>query len=107
MRGRALPVQDTIKTVADGRVSGTIPRECLVAVQTPQLFSFSVLYGCYERVIENEILCTDDASVLEWCGREVLVYPGQKENLKITTPEDYDYAQFIWAKRKKEVPLCE
>ena len=103
----AVAVQDTVKTVAAGCIMATIPREHLVAAQTPQLFHFSTLFRCYEKALEEGAVCTDDASVLEWCGRDVLVYAGQKENMKITTPEDYDYALYLSARRKKEAGICE
>ena len=103
----AVAVQDTIKTVSDERITATVPREHLAAAQTPQLFRFATLFQCYEKVLEEGASCTDDASVLEWCGRDVLVYGGQKENMKITTPEDYDYAQYLLAKRRKVAGVCE
>lgn len=102
-----VPVQDTIKTVAQKQVTGTVPREYLVAVQTPQLFWFATLYQSYEKIIETGIVCTDDAGILEVQGKPVVVYPGQKRNLKITTPEDYDYGQFLLAREKKGAGLCE
>lgn len=102
-----VPLQDTVKTVSRGCVGGTVPRENLVAVQTPQLFRFTTLYQCYEKAMEAGIVCTDDAGVLEVCGKAVLVYPGQKDNLKITTPEDYAYGQYLLARREKGIGLCE
>lgn len=103
----AVAVQDTIKTVSEGYITATRPREHLATAQTPQLFHFPTLFQCYEKVIEEGALCTDDASVLEWCGRDVLIYPGQKENIKITTPEDYDYGLYLSAKRRKGAGVCE
>lgn len=102
-----VPVQDTIKTVAQNQVTGTVPREHLTAVQTPQLFWFATLYQCYERAMAERVLCTDDAGILEAAGKAVYLYPGQKQNLKITTPEDYAYGQFLWAQKKKEAGICE
>lgn len=102
-----VPVQDTIKTAAQNLVTGTVPREHLVAVQTPQLFWFTTLYQCYEKAMTEGILCTDDAGVLEANGKTVRIYQGQKNNLKITTPEDYTYVQFLWKQKKKENDVCE
>lgn len=102
-----VPVQDTIKTVSQNQVISTVPREDLVAVQTPQLFQFATLYHCYERAMAADVRYTDDAGVLEAVGKSVLVYPGQKQNLKITTAEDYAYGQFLWMSKKKEAGICE
>lgn len=97
----AVPVQDTIKTVCGQWVEQTLRRENLVAVQTPQLFDFSVLYDCYQKNLATGVICTDDAGMLEAQGKAVLIFPGQKTNIKITTPEDYAYGQFLWQKRQE------
>ncbi|MCI8336269.1 MAG: 2-C-methyl-D-erythritol 4-phosphate cytidylyltransferase [Peptococcaceae bacterium] len=102
-----VPLQDTVKTVSQGCVGCTVPREDLIAVQTPQLFRFTTLYRCYEKAMEAGIVCTDDAGILEVCGKAVLIYPGQKNNLKITTPEDYAYGQYLLAREKKGAGICE
>lgn len=98
----AVPIQDTVKQVEQGQIVKTLDRSSLVAVQTPQLFAFAPLFACYQKSIGQGKLFTDDAGMLEAAGETVLVYPGQKENMKLTTPEDFTYAQFLWAKKKNK-----
>lgn len=81
-----IPIKDTVKQVADGRVQCTLARETLVAVQTPQIFAFCSLKAMYEKVLGQSLL--DDAQVWEQSGQEVIVVAGDEDNLKITTPND-------------------
>lgn len=79
-----VPVIDTVKSVDHGFVSATIDRSRLVHVQTPQAFRASTL----RRGHESEPESTDDAAVVEALGVQVVVVPGEEENLKITSPAD-------------------
>ncbi len=86
-----LAVSDTLKRVerdVDGvlRVSHTVDRENLVAVQTPQAFRGEVL----RRAHEGNPDATDDAALLEALGAHVLVVEGETSNVKITHPRDWD-----------------
>jgi 2-C-methyl-D-erythritol 4-phosphate cytidylyltransferase len=77
---------DTIKVVDDaGRVTSTLDRRSLVAVQTPQAFRAEVLRRAHEHPAPG---ATDDAMLVEALGAAVCVVPGEPSNLKITTPED-------------------
>ena len=86
----AVPVTDTIKTVADGLVTGTLPRQALMAVQTPQGFSSDLLRQAHAHARETGLSVTDDASLLEALGHSVHVVEGEAANVKITRPEDLD-----------------
>lgn len=84
----AVPVTDTIKTVADGLVTGTLPRQALMAVQTPQGFSSDLLRRAHAHARETGLSVTDDASLLEALGHSVHVVEGEAANVKITNPDD-------------------
>jgi 2-C-methyl-D-erythritol 4-phosphate cytidylyltransferase/2-C-methyl-D-erythritol 2,4-cyclodiphosphate synthase len=84
----AIPVTDTIKQVENDHVLGTLARETLRAVQTPQLFPASLLRQIHEQALEEDWAVTDDASMIERAGYPVRIVPGETANLKITTPED-------------------
>ncbi|MBP2645664.1 MAG: 2-C-methyl-D-erythritol 2,4-cyclodiphosphate synthase [Firmicutes bacterium] len=99
----AVPVKDTIKSVADGVVATTLERGKLWAIQTPQVFESSLLKEAYERAEQDGFLGTDDASLLERIGVQVKVVTGSYENLKITTPEDLLVAEALI--RKGDKPL--
>lgn len=86
-----MPVKDTIKIIGeDGRAEATPDRSRLWQIQTPQVFSYDMIFDAYEWVIgQEDIAVTDDAMVLECAtGRKVKVIEGSYENIKITTPED-------------------
>jgi 2-C-methyl-D-erythritol 4-phosphate cytidylyltransferase/2-C-methyl-D-erythritol 2,4-cyclodiphosphate synthase len=91
----ALEVTDTIKRVdADGHVSGTIDRAHLRAVQTPQAFAFGPLLDAHRRAAkEGRHDFTDDAALAEWAGMTVSVFPGEANNVKLTTDEDFAKAE--------------
>jgi 2-C-methyl-D-erythritol 4-phosphate cytidylyltransferase len=81
----AVPVIDTIRRM-DGNSSYTIPRNELVAIQTPQCFKSDILKEAYETEYRN--IFTDDASVVEHMGHSVDIVEGNRRNIKITTRED-------------------
>lgn len=82
----AVPVRDTLKQVDDKDVvATTVPRDHLVAVQTPQGFKASALR---EAHVVSDGDASDDASMVEENGGRVLVIPGDPRNLKVTYPED-------------------
>jgi 2-C-methyl-D-erythritol 4-phosphate cytidylyltransferase len=89
-----LAVADTIKRVHSGRVVETLDRNELVAVQTPQAFRAEALRRAHARAPE----ATDDASLLEALGLNVVVVPGEYHNLKLTSPEDLATAE-KWSNR--------
>jgi len=95
----ALPATETIKVVVEGKVSRTLPREQLWLVQTPQVFRKSLLLEAFERAREEGWTVTDDASLVECLGATVAVVPGERTNIKVTTPEDLEWGEWFLSKR--------
>ena len=101
----ACHVKDTIKMAdANGKVTQTLDRNYLWQVQTPQAFSYELVRGAYDQLMEAEALqqgVTDDAMVVERCGgvRVRMIY-GSYENLKVTTPEDLILAEALLSARR-------
>lgn len=88
-----LPVTDTIKLVEGERVSATLPRHRLMAVQTPQGFALDALKAAHAAHAAaaaegGAAPVTDDAMLMEAAGHTVRIVAGEKTNLKITTAED-------------------
>jgi 2-C-methyl-D-erythritol 4-phosphate cytidylyltransferase len=79
-----LAVADTLKRVDDVRVTATVDRVGLVAVQTPQAFAADILRAAHAG--EGE--ATDDAALVEELGGTVVVVAGDPRNLKVTGPAD-------------------
>lgn len=97
----AVPVKDTIKTADAGRrVTGTPERRTLWAVQTPQAFRRSLLEAAHEAAERQAFTGTDDASLVERLGLPVQLVEGSYDNIKITTPEDLEWAESYLARRE-------
>jgi 2-C-methyl-D-erythritol 4-phosphate cytidylyltransferase len=79
-----VPVGDTVKQVEGSRVVATLPRDELVAVQTPQAFRAEALRAAHASGAEG----TDDAALVEAIGGTVVVVPGDPVNFKVTAPDD-------------------
>jgi 2-C-methyl-D-erythritol 4-phosphate cytidylyltransferase len=90
-----LPVVDTVKRVADGRVLETLDRETLGAAQTPQGFRFELLARAYEAAFREKVTLTDEAMAVERLGGTVRAVAGSARNRKITTPEDLAWAEGV------------
>lgn len=92
----AVPVKNTIKIInTEGIVISTPARSALQAVQTPQIFRADLLKKAYAYLSEHPTAVTDDASVVELYGSQVAVAMGRYENIKITTPEDLTFAEYL------------
>ncbi|WP_127508989.1 2-C-methyl-D-erythritol 4-phosphate cytidylyltransferase [Paenibacillus humicus] len=98
----AVPVKDTIKKVdAAGIIESTPDRSSLWAIQTPQAFRRARLREAHERALADGFLGTDDSMVVERLGDPVAVAEGEYTNIKITTPEDLPYAEFLLEQRER------
>ena len=91
----AVPVKDTIKRVSDGKVTETLDRSTLYAVQTPQVFEHGLILGALEKALTEEADITDDCSAVERIGMPVCLTEGSYDNIKLTTPEDLAVAEAI------------
>jgi len=88
-----VPVTDTIKRVSGDRVTETLDRSALVAVQTPQAFRAETL----RKAHAGESEATDDAALIEAMGGTVVTVPGDSRNFKITSPDDLIVAAALLA----------
>lgn len=91
-----IPVIDIVETVRhllDGDSSETVSRDRYKLVQTPQVFSVSLLKRAYAQ--EYVPSFTDDASVVEALGHPVFLVKGNRENIKLTTPFDLKIAEAL------------
>lgn len=83
----ALPLADTVKRVRDGQIVETLPREELVAAQTPQAFVAPVL----RNAVAGELAgATDCASLVEAQGGRVTTVAGDPRLLKVTDAADLE-----------------
>jgi 2-C-methyl-D-erythritol 4-phosphate cytidylyltransferase len=87
---------DTIKKVMDDQIMETLPRETIWRAQTPQVFSKSALQEALKMAEDENIQGTDEASLLERIGYQVGFVEGSSLNIKITTEEDWVFAEAIF-----------
>ncbi|MCG2814000.1 MAG: 2-C-methyl-D-erythritol 4-phosphate cytidylyltransferase [Thermodesulfovibrionales bacterium] len=109
-----VPLKDTIKEVRS-QVSGvrrkgeeiivkkTLNRNVLWAIQTPQVFKYSVLMKAYRKAMDERFYSTDDSAIVEKYGGKVKAIMGSYSNIKITTPEDLDIAELLLRKRAESI----
>lgn len=95
----ALPVAETLKRGEKGFVRRTVRREGVWAAQTPQVFSRDALERAFRSARGRHRAWTDDARAFEGRGPRVRLVPGEKRNIKVTTPEDLALAQFYLKNR--------
>lgn len=88
----ALPVAETVKREAKGRIERTEDRSQLWLAQTPQMFRAGLLMQALQRARGP---VTDEASAVEQLGLKPKLVPGSRENLKVTWPEDLAIAEGI------------
>ena len=93
----ATPVTDTLKRSGrdDNSVAETVDRGKLWRALTPQMFRFSALKAAIERVEQDGIAITDDASAMEYSGAAVRLVEGRSDDIKITVPSDLAVASFL------------
>lgn len=92
--------KDTIKIRNAQKFSdGTLNRDDLFIVQTPQCFKYKTILDFHEKVNDQDIKVTDDTMVVEQFGESVYLYDGSYDNIKITTSEDIIIAEKILSLR--------
>ncbi len=118
----ALDLTDTIKLLDKDKISHTLDRKSLKAVQTPQVFKKDVILQAHLDIENEEQEYTDDASILENLKLNVACIEGEKSNIKITYAKDlellkedkkidfistygYDVHAYIDANEKKARPF--
>jgi 2-C-methyl-D-erythritol 4-phosphate cytidylyltransferase len=105
-----VPAVDTVKQVertANGAIiTSTVPRERVVMAQTPQGFRYSVIKKAFDDAIADGFTGTDEASLAERAGNEVAVVMGSARNIKITTPDDMELAEFFLSQDRRRSNLA-
>ncbi|MBL7941343.1 MAG: 2-C-methyl-D-erythritol 4-phosphate cytidylyltransferase [Flavobacteriales bacterium] len=93
--GTAIPViehADSLRKL-EGNASVHVDRSVYRMVQTPQCFEISLLRRAYTQPGSEAF--TDDASVVEAMGETLCLVPGNRENFKLTVPEDLRLAEAL------------
>lgn len=91
--GAAVPgvrIADTVAEVDEGDFrTGTLPREQLRSVQTPQSFRFAAILDAHRRAdAAGRYDFTDDGAIAAFAGMPVAMFDGDAGNVKLTTADD-------------------
>ena len=84
---------DSVRRIKSAKESKIVNRDELVLIQTPQTFDISQLRKGYQQHYKAKF--TDDASVVEKAGFLINLIEGERNNLKITYPEDLELANLL------------
>ncbi len=85
----ALPCRDTMKKANEsGEIVETVERESLWQAQTPQMFKYGKLYSAIEKILNENVVVTDEAMAMELSGYKPMLVQGHQENIKITHKDD-------------------
>lgn len=96
----AMPVKNTLKEVNEKKfVNQTIDRAFIWEIQTPQIIKKNILELGFSHIHKHGLSVTDDISVAEVIGYSAKLILGNYQNIKITTPEDLDFASWLIQKR--------
>ena len=92
--GNAIPAISLNESLREltGTENKPLNRENVRIIQTPQVFSFTLLKEAYLLPYENKF--TDDATVFESYRQKIHLIPGLQENIKITLPSDLLYLEW-------------
>ncbi|MCI2069513.1 MAG: 2-C-methyl-D-erythritol 4-phosphate cytidylyltransferase [Bacilli bacterium] len=91
-----LPLTASIYNLQEGRY---VPRKDFGLIQTPEVFSLSVLKDAFMNT-EDLSLFTDEGSLVAEHGYQVKFIKGEEDNIKISDEKDLDYA--LWKVSKHE-----
>ena len=89
----AMQPHDTIKFSKDNIVEKTIDRSNIWMAQTPQAFNKQKILEAYSSREFDDLIVTDESSLMEKLGYKIMIVPGTGKNFKITTFDDWKRAE--------------
>lgn len=94
----AVPVWDTVKRVdKEGVLVEDVERDGLMRIATPQCFA----YGELKAALARSLTATDESSAMRAAGFSVAAVESSAHNIKLTRPQDLDFAQLVLDKTMK------
>lgn len=99
----ASPIPDTVKRASvDQMVKESVERTGLWAMQTPQVFSASLILQAYAQLMARHEMVTDEVSAVQKLGKKIALLKSEDWNFKITFPHDLELAEHVLALRGKK-----
>lgn len=85
----ATPVIDTTLLVEDNQIKQILNRDQLFNMQTPQVVNKQKYFEAYNQAVSNNLLFTDEMSLLTNYGFNCHIVKSEVYNKKLTNPEDF------------------
>ncbi len=92
----AVALKDSVRKIDEKSNNKAVDRSAYRLIQTPQTFRITDMKAAFEA--KEQPFFTDCASVMEHAGHNITLIEGSYENIKITTPEDLDWANVLLKK---------
>lgn len=92
----AIPVVDTLRRGYADVFAEMVPRDGLFRTQTPQGVRTEVFRTAHQKALAENRDATDDVALVQHMGISVRILDGSPWNIKITTSEDWDFAETFW-----------
>ncbi|MFM1895564.1 MAG: 2-C-methyl-D-erythritol 4-phosphate cytidylyltransferase [Pseudomonadota bacterium] len=97
------PMDSTLKSVdANGEITHTVDRSNLWTAFTPQVFRYRLLLNALEAVDKSSKTVTDESTAMEQLGYRPKVVEGNRDNIKVTQPQDLNLATQILSSQALE-----
>ena len=93
-------VNDTVKCITGHSITGTVNRENLVLIETPQAFNVSMIKNAYDKAYADGFYGTDEAMLLERLGIYPRLVVSDSVNIKLTQPADLDYGDYVMGTKR-------
>lgn len=91
--------KDTMKYAEAGVVEGTVDREKLWIIQTPQAFRYTLLQQASKKAEVEGFMGTDESMLVERLGEPVQIVESTYDNVKMTTQEDLVFGEILLTRR--------
>ena len=95
----AVPSYDTLAKIEGDEIIDNVDRSVIFRVQTPQVFSYDILNEALEFAKRENVIGTDEATLVRKLGHKVFMVEGSERVFKITTAEDLKMAEFLFGKK--------
>ncbi len=99
----ASQIPDTVKRAnLEQMVTESVERTGLWAMQTPQIFSSSLILQAYAALMARHEMVTDEVSAVQKLGKKIALLKNDDWNFKVTFPHDLELAEHVLALRAKK-----
>ena len=100
------PVRDTMKRTEGAVICETVDRNNLWHALTPQMFRMKLLQDAIQQAIDDAMPVTDEASAIEYSGKQPVMVEGHPDNIKVTRGTDLALASLYIEQQSKLIEIA-